>query len=1022
MAQKIDDTLLIGGQNEGIERAVLPLPQLAFVLNARLRKAGRWGKRWGYGLLPNTGLSLAPGLPRCVGPGFAVVDDQCNLFDQTAGSFVPATTTPLRVNGAASGWLPDRAFFPAPTKSVQHQTATPCATAFAFGYLWTVKQVGDPDGPTDSQMLRIVATEIHDQTIVLAQDLRSTTSSAAGNHHPRLVVMGSTLALFYLDGSALCARKTTGLALFGAQTVYAVGSVVCFDVSPYTATSCLYALSTGPAQTGLISDALAVLSSFTFSGPNTIAGISIVGRPTSPVYVGWCINGSPIPSSSVRVYATGFGPVVGTAALASGTQEGTRPLLTLRANGTVYAVYSIKEITTAIGGLLLGTFTVRVVNVDASIFPPASFARQLGAAPISMPFTIGDDSYIWAQLLMQQPVTGGGGFPVLLRLDPLIDGGVSLSMPIEMSAQDFVTATGKGLRITDPQGLPVVSQIGSSATWAALIPIIYRSPAAAADILVDFRAVQATHYTDLPERRGVLSFPCDNSHLIPLGALTRVDAYGPVEVGFVHAPAIPPPTAGVGSGTGALTTPGTYYYSAVFTSRNESGRLEISAPATPAKVSITGSNKTVTITISMLYLSGRKNAQIELYRTLADGQTFYLIATLTAGPAGSAQEFVVYTDIAADAVISANPVIYTQVGQQLANGFPPASRFGCTGGARAYLGGLLRGDTAVASKLIVGDQSATFTDSDAFKIIVPADLTGIAWMDALVTFTAEGIYVSTGEGPTDDGIGDFGTASRLPFQIGCIEPRSVITVDEGTFFQSNRGLYLLPRGFGAPTAAGDVVMATLERFPIITGVAAMVKPTEQTIRWSCVDGQGDGSQIVYDLVHKAWSIDRPNSEAPALSCMGSWLNNEVVSAPPALAGHAIRVTNDTFADASQPITMTLRTGDIRPFGVQSRGPVQRFAVLSELRSPCELDVSRLTDRGAGNPTSRVFTGIAPDDLVGSNNYTQVDLGPLELRSIASLQIELTEQSTGEGLAFIALSIERGTSDGLRLEKPADRIV
>jgi hypothetical protein len=502
-----------------------------------------------------------------------------------------------------------------------------------------------------------------------------------------------------------------------------------------------------------------------------------------------------------------------------------------------------------------------------------------------------------------------------------------------------------------------------------------------------------------------------------MGALTRVDAHGPVEVGFVHAPAIAPPIAGTGGG---LTVSRTYYYSAVFTSRNESGRLEISAPATPAKVTLTAGQNSTTLSISALYLSGRKNAQLEIYRTLGDGQTFYLVATLSAGGAGGDQ--ITYSDVFADTTISVNPVIYTQVGQQLANGFPPAARFGCSGGARAYLGGLLRGDTAVASKLIVGDQSATFTDSDAFKIIVPADLTGIAWMDALVTFTAEGIYVSSGEGPTDDGAGDFGTASRLPFQIGCIEPRSVITVDEGTFFQSNRGLYLLPRGFGAPVAAGDVVMTTLEAFPIITGVAAMVKPTEQTIRWSCVksDEFHQGRQIVYDLVHKAWSIDQPSEGETGVMCLGPWLGNEVASAKSAVAD-AIRVTNSTFADSGIPISMTLRTGDIRPFGVQSRGPVQRFGVLTELRSPCTLEVRSITDRG-GSPTQRVFSAVPPDDQIGNNNYTQIDLGPFGLRSIASLQVELTEESSGEGLAFIALSIERGASDGLRLEKPADRIV
>jgi hypothetical protein len=247
----------------------------------------------------------------------------------------------------------------------------------------------------------------------------------------------------------------------------------------------------------------------------------------------------------------------------------------------------------------------------------------------------------------------------------------------------------------------------------------------------------------------------------------------------------------------------------------------------------------------------------------------------------------------------------------------------------------------------------------------------------------------------------------------------VITVDEGTFFQSNRGLYLLPRGFGAPTAAGDVVMDTLEAFPIITGSVAMVKPTEQTIRWSCVNSSGQGRQIVYDLVHKAWSID--SDSGVGAMCLGPWIDNEVASATGTIVGDAIRATDDSFGDNGGAIRMTLQTGDVRPFGVQSRGPVQRFAVLSELRSPCTLEVRRVSDRG-GAPTQRIFSGVAPDDQVGMNNYTQVDLGPLDLRSIVSLQVELAEESVGEGLAFIALSIERGTSDGLRLEKPADRIV
>jgi hypothetical protein len=385
-----------------------------------------------------------------------------------------------------------------------------------------------------------------------------------------------------------------------------------------------------------------------------------------------------------------------------------------------------------------------------------------------------------------------------------------------------------------------------------------------------------------------------------------------------------------------------------------------------------------------------------------------------------------FTDGLSDTILSAQQALYTQVGQTLPNAFPPASRFGAVGGGRIFLGGQERPDIVTASKLIFGDQSPSFADADAFAIVLPAPCTGLAWMDVLVMFTAEGIYIANGDGPDDSGTGDFGNLTRMPYELGCIEPRSVVVVDDGCFFQTARGLYLLPRGFGSPTPAGDAVQDSLssDQFPIITGTAVLTKTTEQTVHWSCSDEGGFfGQRIVYDLAHKAWAVDSYGGGISSAAVgVGQWADNEVAIFQPTLASPLpLAITNGSFSDAGAPIQVSIATGDIRPFGVQSRGPMQRFAVLSELRSPCMLVVDRITDRGS-NSTSRVFSGVAPDDQIGTKNYTQVDLGPLELRSIASLRIALSESSTGEGLAFIALSIERGTSDGLRLEKPADRIV
>jgi hypothetical protein len=238
----------------------------------------------------------------------------------------------------------------------------------------------------------------------------------------------------------------------------------------------------------------------------------------------------------------------------------------------------------------------------------------------------------------------------------------------------------------------------------------------------------------------------------------------------------------------------------------------------------------------------------------------------------------------------------------------------------------------------LGDQSPTWADHDAFRVVFPANLTGLAWMDNLIGFTNEGVYVVSGDGPDDSGNGTFSTPVRMPYNMGCIEPRSVFTIEDGTFFQSARGLYLLPRGFGSPIPAGDSVMDTLATFPIITGTSFVNKPGEQVIRWTCVDALDatTGATLVYDVAHKCWSVDSlSNGGTAALAQItsGQWLDGAFIAAGPDVNADPIVVSNDTFIDAGGgPISMVLRTGDVRPFGMISHGILEKCGLMAELRS------------------------------------------------------------------------------------------
>ena len=1043
----VTDTVFSGGQNEGVDRSILPLPQLAYVQNARMRKVGRWGKRFGTSVLPTTnrnGITLGNGTgnTRSVGPGFCVVDDQCVTFDGSISTWIdPKTVVPVnaanswiengRIPGAISGWLPDTAYFPVPPKSQFQQHSTCCAQAYMLNVLWTCIQFTDPINTSD-QMLRVVGTDVN-QTVVFLADFRAATAANGGLVYPKLVVCGSTLVLTYLSqlgagAPTLSGRRLTSvLGGFSAEaTLIIVPSTCVYDCAPHSSTDFLLTYTfTGAGPT--VGVAFVTASSFAFGAtrsftdlPTSFPQISVTGASGTPIYVTYGTHNAagPVDATRVKVFDSALSALVGTATVSSATSVGgyssllpgggVRTVFGLDATTPNEPVFFYRDVTAA--GALAGSIG----------------GKQWRMQPISRPITIGTQVYIWCT---NTDFQNSFGYAHLLRLPAISEfsgtfsGGYhALSCPVEMSAQDFLIATTPPS--VDQKGMPAITQIGSTATYAACMPVLINIPdVGASSFSREFRVIQAKHYTDSPAYRSVMPIAADGIQLLPGGVLTRIDTRSYTEEGFFIPPCIALSSVG---GGGSLTASSTYLYSAVYRARNANGRYELSGPAAPFTVNLGAGQTSVSLQLATLEVSARENVQLEIYRTQGNGTIYQLLDIIDGGIQPTGLGYYVYVDVLADSTIKAREVLYTQVGQTLANAPPPPCRFGAAGGQRVYLGGLLRGDTAHASKSLLGDQSPTWCDNDAFRIIFPNVITGLAWMDNLIGFTNEGIYVVTGDGPDDSGSGQFSPPIRLPFALGCIEPRSVITVDEGTFFRTSRGLYLLPRGFGSPIPAGDVVMDTLANYPIIVGSAVVNKGTEQTIRWSCVDTAAavNGVQIVYDLAHKVWSVDVLSNasvtNAPQ-TAIGQWLNGELIMTGPSISTTQIIQTNSSYSDPSTAISMVLRTGDIRPFGLVGHAVIEKLGLMAELRSACTLSITRTSDRGSSS-TTRVFSGTGPDYVVGQTTYTEASLSAVELRDITALSLQFLEASTTEGLAITGLILQHeAESQGFKNLKIADRV-
>lgn len=1061
----ITDAVFSGGQNEGIERSILPLPQLASVQNARQRKSGRWGKRYGTRVPATTvdsagnTLGKGSGFPaiRTIGNGFVVVDDTCRVFDSVSGMWVAAkslapanksTDTFVanpRIPGVMSGWLPDSSFYPVPPIAYELQTQSPCAQVSAIGYLWSAITCVDPLNSPDV-MIRVVATNPTDQTVAFLQDIRAASATTGGATYPRLVACGATVVLSYVEQLTaatprLSLRSLTAFAtgFVGGVTSISLDVAGDYDIYPYSATQfVLGSVAFGAATVGLF---ILVASSFAITATQTytpalptVKSLSIVGTSTTRIYITLGEHNAAGPIDSLSV-------VVWDAALASGTPIGVAVVATGGAGSTFLSQTAYSALLGAAGVRCIYGYTTNTGNppnvqefqwVDVSssgVIAATQRPIQLRYQPISRPAVISGQVYLWCT---NTDATGAFGYPTLLRIPALSEfngtlpsglGTPQLSCPLEASPQDILVATPPPN--LDPRGFSGFVQLGTTATYAFLCPALPTVPEVSVSFQRDFRSIHFRHFTDAPGELSVMPIAADTSYFLPGGVLTRVDARGAVESGFALIPAL---GVTIGSG-GALTANALYQYVAIYKCRNANGRTEISGVSPVTSFTPTAGNQTGLLQLAASAIGARQNVYAEIYRTTGNNEIFYLLTTkiVDAGlnPAVAASALGPFSDTKSDASLTSGipTVLYTQVGQTLPNAFPPPCRFGVLGAQRIFLGGLLRGDVIHASKSILGDQSPSWADNDAFRIVLPANCSGLAWMDSLVAFTGEGIYIVQGNGPDDSGLSDsFGPPVRLPFPMGCIEPRSVITVEQGTFFQNARGLFMLPRGFGDPIPAGDFVMVTLAAFPVITGATVMTKGLERTVRWSCVDAASpvNGAHIIYDLVHNAWSVDfvtntdAGSTQYPAIS-IGPWVDGETVMAGPALISSpsVFRSTTSAFDDFGSAYQMQLKTGDVRPFGNMSEGVLSKVDLMVELRSACTVNVTKTTEWGASPAAARVFALAAGDAQVGQISYIETVLGQAELRDAAALSLSWSESSAVEGVAIIAMAIEHEIGEGLK---------
>ena len=414
------------------------------------------------------------------------------------------------------------------------------------------------------------------------------------------------------------------------------------------------------------------------------------------------------------------------------------------------------------------------------------------------------------------------------------------------------------------------------------------------------------------------SFGTSNYTTPSLGEPTTTNQSVGVDCGFFVESSIVAP-AQSNAADGNLTVGGLYYYRNVVEWIDGRGRRWRGRPSRALAVTMTGANDTNTFTevddyawVRQGYANSDGNSNIvkHYYRTKAGGSTFYRVTPPQGAPIAAVGD--TFVDKMSDGVAETREILYTD-GGVLANDHPSSCRFHAVTADRVWLGGLWDEAQIQSSKLLVPGEPPQFADSPTFRVVLPEKCTAIASQDGvLVAFTEMAIYAVQGSGPNDQGQGAWESPSTITRSTGAIVGSFVLETSQGIFFQSLRGIEMLPRGGGEPVYVGAAVQDTLGSATVIS--AAVIKSgTSSTARFVI----GTTAVLVYDLETGAWSKDVYPSALVAIcdseegavlvgSTGGLWVESESAAADSANSGPAA-------------IASTLEWAALRPFGIAGLG-------------------------------------------------------------------------------------------------------
>ena len=273
------------------------------------------------------------------------------------------------------------------------------------------------------------------------------------------------------------------------------------------------------------------------------------------------------------------------------------------------------------------------------------------------------------------------------------------------------------------------------------------------------------------------------------GHLAKFDGISITENGFLLAPE-KPTLAAAGSG---LLTAGTYQVCVVFEEVDAQGNAHQSAAGIIASITLSGGvgNNAISVTAAA-YAATNPNKQMRLayYRSEVNKTVLYRegigAMTPTSGSIVGTLGFI------SDATLATKPQLYTGGGSE--DNYQPSAPLALSLDQNRVT--VVEGDNlnrvTTSKRLVPGNALAFFPDYYRAIESGTSELTGIAGLlGRKVAFKKRGLFVAAGDGPDDtlqaDTLSQFEERSK---DIGAIDPRSIVSTQDGIVFRSIKGFFL----------------------------------------------------------------------------------------------------------------------------------------------------------------------------------------------------------------------------------------